>query len=64
MHEPVSRAAHHPRPAQGALRCHASQHERPDEMEAGVRAWNTTNAQLGALPEGRLAERFFVTDSR
>ena len=47
-----------------ALRCHVSQHERPDDMEAGVRVWNTTNAELGALAEGRLAERFFVTDSR
>ena len=47
-----------------ALRCHVSQHERPDEMEASVRAWNAANAQLGALPDGRLAERFYVTDSR
>ncbi len=47
-----------------ALRCHVSQHEHPDEMEASVRVWNSANAQLGALDEGRLAERFFVTDSR
>jgi LmbE family N-acetylglucosaminyl deacetylase len=47
-----------------ALRCHVSQHEHPDEMEASVRVWNSANAQLGALAEGRLAERFFVTDSR
>ena len=47
-----------------ALRCHVSQHEHPDDMEASVRVWNSANAQLGALAEGRLAERFFVTDSR
>ena len=47
-----------------ALRCHLSQHEHPDEMEANVRWWNTMNAQLGDLEAGRYAERFFVTDAR
>jgi len=47
-----------------ALRCHLSQHEHPDDMETSVRVWNTANAQLGDLPEGRYAERFFVTDAR
>ena len=47
-----------------ALRCHASQHRDPDQMEANVRAWNLANAQLGGLAEGRLAERFYVADTR
>ena len=47
-----------------ALRCHVSQHEHPDDMEASVRVWNAANAQLGGLAEGRLAERFYVTDAR
>ncbi len=47
-----------------ALRCHASQHQHPDEMVEHVRAWNAANAQLGGLPEGRLAERFFAADAR
>jgi len=47
-----------------ALRCHLSQHEHPDDMEASVRVWNQANAQLGDLPEGRYAERFFVADAR
>jgi hypothetical protein len=36
----------------------------PDQMEANVRAWNLANAQLGGLAEGRLAERFYVADTR
>jgi LmbE family N-acetylglucosaminyl deacetylase len=47
-----------------ALRCHHSQHRDPDGMEARIRAWNGRNAELGGLPEGRAAERFFVADSR
>lgn len=46
-----------------ALRCHRSQHVDPDAMEGAVRAWNARNAQLGDLPDGRLAERFYVVDS-
>jgi LmbE family N-acetylglucosaminyl deacetylase len=47
-----------------ALLCHASQHADPDRMEASVRTWNLANAQLGGLAEGRLAERFYVADTR
>jgi LmbE family N-acetylglucosaminyl deacetylase len=47
-----------------ALRCHASQHQHPEQMEQHVRGWNERNAVLGGLPDGRLAERFFVVDSR
>jgi LmbE family N-acetylglucosaminyl deacetylase len=47
-----------------ALRCHLSQHQDPGQMEHHVRAWNARNAQLGGLADGRLAERFFVVDSR
>ena len=46
-----------------ALRCHESQHPDPDAMEAQVRAWNLSNAQLGGLPDGRLAERFYVAET-
>ena len=47
-----------------ALRCHVSQHQHPDEMEQSVRMWNSANAQLGGLPDGRLAERFLAVDAR
>jgi LmbE family N-acetylglucosaminyl deacetylase len=47
-----------------ALRCHASQHQHPDQLEANLRTWNTLNAELGGLAEGRLAERFYVVDAR
>jgi LmbE family N-acetylglucosaminyl deacetylase len=47
-----------------ALACHASQHQHPDQLEPNVRFWNSANAQLGGLAEGRLAERFFVADAR
>jgi LmbE family N-acetylglucosaminyl deacetylase len=47
-----------------ALLCHASQHQYPDGMAERVRAWNLANAQLGGLPDGSLAERFFVADAR
>ena len=47
-----------------ALLCHASQHQHPEQMAERVREWNRGNAQLGGLPEGRLAERFFVADAR
>ena len=33
-------------------------------MERSVRLWNAANAQLEGLAEGRLAERFFVADTR
>ena len=47
-----------------ALQCHISQHQDPSGMEANVRAWNARNSALGGLPDGTLAERFFVVDSR
>ena len=47
-----------------ALRCHVSQHQHPDEMEQSVRMWNSANAQLGGLADGRLAERFLAVDAR
>jgi LmbE family N-acetylglucosaminyl deacetylase len=47
-----------------ALRCHASQHQHPDQLEANLRTWNALNAELGGLAEGRLAERFYVVDAR
>jgi LmbE family N-acetylglucosaminyl deacetylase len=47
-----------------ALRSHLSQHQDPEQMEQHVRAWNARNAELAGLPAGRLAERFFVVDSR
>jgi LmbE family N-acetylglucosaminyl deacetylase len=47
-----------------ALRCHVSQHRYPDQMEGQVRMWNERNAAMGGLEPGRLAERYFVVDSR
>jgi LmbE family N-acetylglucosaminyl deacetylase len=47
-----------------ALRSHVSQHQAPDAMEQSVRLWNAANAELGGLAEGRVAERFFVADTR
>ena len=32
-----------------ALRCHASQHQHPEQMEGNVRAWNERNADAGGL---------------
>lgn len=47
-----------------ALRCHASQHPDPDGLDARIRAWNTANAELGGLSEGRLAESYLRVDTR
>ena len=47
-----------------ALRCHASQHQNPDAMEARVREWNQANARAGGLPEGAYAEMFMIVDTR
>jgi LmbE family N-acetylglucosaminyl deacetylase len=47
-----------------ALRCHVSQHPRPDELDPMLRAWNAANAASGGLPEGRLAEGFQRVDAR
>lgn len=43
-----------------ALLCHQSQHPDPAQIETMIRAWLTTNAQAGGLPETRLAEPFTV----
>lgn len=47
-----------------ALHLHASQHRDPIDMDERVRAWYRSNAELGGLPEGRSAERYFVVDTR
>ena len=47
-----------------ALRCHVSQHQNPDAMEARVREWNRMNARNGGLPEGAYAEMFMTLDTR
>jgi LmbE family N-acetylglucosaminyl deacetylase len=46
-----------------ALHAHASQHPDPDRLEPMVRAWNGYNATTGGLPEGTLAEAFWVMDT-
>jgi LmbE family N-acetylglucosaminyl deacetylase len=46
-----------------ALRCHVSQHPDPDGLEDRMRGWNSANATLGGLPEGRLAESYLRVDT-
>ena len=46
-----------------ALRQHKSQVDHVDDMEERVRGWLTMNAKAAGLPEGRLAEGFFVTST-
>ena len=46
-----------------ALRCHASQHQHPDGMEARVREWNRANAAAGGLADGAYAEMFMVVET-
>jgi LmbE family N-acetylglucosaminyl deacetylase len=46
-----------------ALHAHASQHPKPDELDAMVRGWNSMNASAGGLPEGRVAEAFWVMET-
>ena len=46
-----------------ALKCHASQHPDPDGLDDRIRAWNSANAALGGLPEGRLAESYLRVDT-
>jgi len=46
-----------------ALHAHASQHPEPDNLDEMVRGWNTMNAATGGLPEGRLAEAFWVMET-
>ena len=43
-----------------ALRAHESQTAHMDDLEDRIRGWMTMTAQLGELPEGRLAEGFMV----
>jgi len=45
-----------------ALQAHVSQTAHlGEELEQRIRGWNASNATLGGLPEGRLAERFAVS---
>ena len=34
-----------------------------DDLEARLREWGGINAEAAGLPEGRLAERFFVVST-
>ena len=47
-----------------ALRCHVSQHPDPEGLDARIRGWNSANAALGGLPEGRLAESYLRVDTK
>jgi LmbE family N-acetylglucosaminyl deacetylase len=46
-----------------ALHAHVSQHPDPDSLDEMVRGWNTLNAQAGGLPEGHVAEAFWVLET-
>jgi len=46
-----------------ALHAHVSQHPEPDALEEMVRGWNSLNAQAGGLPEGHVAEAFWVLET-
>jgi LmbE family N-acetylglucosaminyl deacetylase len=46
------------------LRCHVSQIEDPDALEARVRGWTSAIARDGGLPGGRMAETFQVVSTR
>jgi LmbE family N-acetylglucosaminyl deacetylase len=43
-----------------ALRAHESQTGHLDQLEDFIRGWATRNAEAAGLPEGRLAEAFFI----
>ena len=45
-----------------ALHAHVSQHPEPDGLEEMVRGWNALNAEAGGLPEGHVAEAFWVLE--
>lgn len=47
-----------------ALLSHVSQHVDTTSLEQRMHDWFAHNARLGSLPEGRLAERFTVVDTR
>ncbi len=46
-----------------ALRAHASQTAHMDDLESRLRDWGGMNAQAAGLPDGHLAERFFVVST-
>ena len=46
-----------------ALHAHVSQHPEPDGLDEMVRGWNELNAQAGGLPEGHVAEAFWVLET-
>jgi len=46
-----------------ALYAHASQHPDPGRLDPLVRGWNGMNAAAGELPEGRLAEAFWIMET-
>lgn len=46
-----------------ALRAHVSQTAHMDDLEGRLREWGARNATDAGLPEGRLAERFFVVST-
>jgi LmbE family N-acetylglucosaminyl deacetylase len=47
-----------------ALRCHVSQMTDLDGLDARIRGWSAANAELGGLPEGRLAETYRRVDTQ
>jgi LmbE family N-acetylglucosaminyl deacetylase len=46
-----------------ALHAHVSQHPEPDGLDETVRGWNALNAEAGGLPEGHVAEAFWVLET-
>ena len=44
-----------------ALRAHESQTGHMPELDSFIRSWGTRNAEVAGLPEGRLAESFFIS---
>jgi LmbE family N-acetylglucosaminyl deacetylase len=46
-----------------ALHAHVSQHPQPDGLDEMVRGWNAMNAQAGGLPDGHVAEAFWVLET-
>lgn len=46
-----------------ALKCHVSQHQDPDRLDALIHQWSSALARLGGLPDGRLAEAFRAVDT-
>ena len=46
-----------------ALHAHASQHTDLAALDEMVRLWNAGNAQAGALPDGHVAEAFWVMET-